>query len=90
MKVLIPMADYGHDPTGELHIFHFWRSVMVLQELSRADVIIKKYSETAVAYAVFKEEGLKVHFATETGISPKCDERMMAGISGKLLVGLST
>ncbi|PCH05869.1 ThiJ/PfpI [Penicillium occitanis (nom. inval.)] len=55
-KVLIPMADYGHDPT-----------------------------ETAVAYVVFKEAGFEVQFATETGNAPRCDERMISGISGKLL-----
>ncbi|QKX59229.1 uncharacterized protein TRUGW13939_06361 [Talaromyces rugulosus] len=55
-KVLIPMSDYGHDPT-----------------------------ETAVAYDVFKQAGFEVHFATETGNAPRCDDRMISGISGKLL-----
>lgn len=43
-------------------------------------------TETAVAYTVFKEAGFQVEFATETGNAPKCDERMISGISGKLLV----
>ncbi|KAH8696150.1 class I glutamine amidotransferase-like protein [Talaromyces proteolyticus] len=55
-RALIPMADYGHDPT-----------------------------ETAVAYTVFKDAGFAVEFATEKGNSPRCDNRMIAGISGKLL-----
>lgn len=42
-------------------------------------------TETAVAYTVFKEAGFDVQFATETGNAPRCDERMISGISGKLL-----
>ena len=46
--------------------------------------------ETAVAYTVFKEAGFDVQFATETGNAPRCDERMISGISGKLLVGIGS
>lgn len=45
-------------------------------------------TETAVAYTVFKEAEFQVQFATETGNAPKCDERMISGISGKLLVSI--
>lgn len=54
--------------------------------IDRAD----RETETAVAYAVFKDAGFEVQFATETGNSPKCDERMISGISGKLLVSINS
>lgn len=56
-KVLIPMSDYGHDPT-----------------------------ETAVPYTAFKNAGFEVDFATEKGQIPECDERMLKGVTQKLLV----
>ncbi|KAJ6441388.1 FluG domain-containing protein [Purpureocillium lavendulum] len=55
-KVIILMADYGHDPT-----------------------------ETAVPYKAFKDAGFDVSFATETGKTPRCDSRMLGGITQKLL-----
>ncbi|KAG9228906.1 class I glutamine amidotransferase-like protein [Amylocarpus encephaloides] len=55
-KVLIPMSDYGHDPT-----------------------------ETALPFTAFKAAGFSVHFATETGQAPACDEKMLVGITRKLL-----
>ncbi|KAN0073057.1 Class I glutamine amidotransferase-like protein [Elaphomyces granulatus] len=55
-RVLILMADYGHEPT-----------------------------ETAVAFDVFKDAGFEVHFTTETGNPPKCDDRMLYGVTGKIL-----
>lgn len=42
-----------------------------------------------MAYAIFKEAGFEVQFATETGNAPRCDERMISGILGKLLVRLA-
>lgn len=56
-KVLILMADYGHDPT-----------------------------ETAIPYTIFKSSGFIVHFATEKGVAPKCDSKMLYGLTQKLLV----
>jgi putative intracellular protease/amidase len=56
LKVIIPMADYGHDPT-----------------------------ETAVPYQSFISTGFTVHFATEAGKSPRCDEMMLSGMTGALL-----
>jgi hypothetical protein len=52
------------------------------------ELIYKHNKETAVAYTIFKEAGFEVQFATETGNAPKCDERMISGISGKLLVSI--
>ncbi|KAL1966844.1 hypothetical protein VTN77DRAFT_3809 [Rasamsonia byssochlamydoides] len=46
-------------------------------------------TETAVAFTIFKDAGFEVHFATETGNAPKCDGRMLYGITGKLLHSLS-
>ncbi|KAL2880810.1 hypothetical protein SGCOL_003837 [Colletotrichum sp. CLE4] len=56
VKVLIIMADYGHDPT-----------------------------EVAVPYQAFQDAGFDVNFATETGSTPRCDARMLEGLSQKLL-----
>ncbi|KAK2057995.1 ThiJ/PfpI family protein [Colletotrichum caudatum] len=56
VRVLIIMADYGHDPT-----------------------------EVAVPYQAFKDAGFTVNFATETGTPPRCDSRMLEGISQKFL-----
>jgi ThiJ/PfpI family protein len=46
------------------------------------------YIETAVAFDVFKDAGFEVHFATETGNPPKCDDRMLYGVTGKILVSI--
>ncbi|KAF4775300.1 ThiJ/PfpI family protein [Colletotrichum scovillei] len=56
VKVLIIMADYGHDPT-----------------------------EVAIPYQAFKDAGFDVNFATETGSTPRCDARMLEGLSQKFL-----
>ncbi|RDL34779.1 Class I glutamine amidotransferase-like protein [Venustampulla echinocandica] len=56
IKVLIPMSDYGHDPT-----------------------------ETAVAFAAFKEARFEVQFATENGNTPACDKKLLEGFTQKLL-----
>lgn len=55
-SVIIPMADYGHDPT-----------------------------ETAIPYQTFISAGFTVHFATESGKSPRCDKMMLSGMTGALL-----
>ena len=75
-KVLIPMADYGHDPTGEL-------------SSCLSYVLVGRYSsllETAVPYTAFKKAGFEVQFATETGRAPECDKKMLQGVTQKLLV----
>ncbi|KAM3537849.1 hypothetical protein ARSEF1564_009237 [Beauveria bassiana] len=38
-------------------------------------------TETAVPYTAFREAGFKVSFATEKGVSPLCDARMLEGIT---------
>ena len=43
--------------------------------------------ETAVPYREFKNAGIEVDIATENGKIPDCDERMLKGITQKLLVG---
>jgi hypothetical protein len=43
-------------------------------------------TETAVAYSVFKSASFDVSFATESGNAPKCDDKMLYGVTGKLLV----
>ncbi|KAH8592310.1 class I glutamine amidotransferase-like protein [Bisporella sp. PMI_857] len=55
-KVLIPMADYGHDPT-----------------------------ETAVPYTAFKQAGFEISFATENGNAPRCDSKMLEGLTQTFL-----
>ena len=75
-KVLILMADYGHDPTGMYQLLAF-----LLMEGANPKTL-----ETIVPYAAFKKAGFDVHFATEAGNSPKCDERMISGMTQKLLV----
>ena len=42
-------------------------------------------TETAIPYQAFKSAGFIVHFATESGKSPRCDEMMLSGITGALL-----
>lgn len=56
VKVLFPMADYGHDPT-----------------------------EVAIPFSVFQNSGFDITFTTETGLSPQCDTKMLAGMTGTLL-----
>ena len=43
-------------------------------------------AETAVPYAAFKKAGFEVQFATENGKTPQCDQKMLKGITQKLLV----
>lgn len=42
-------------------------------------------TEVSIPVSVFKESGLTVHFATENGVSPRCDKKMIEGITGMLL-----
>lgn len=42
--------------------------------------------ETAVPYSAFKKAGFEVIFATEKGVKPCCDEKLLKGITQKLLV----
>jgi hypothetical protein len=74
-KVLIPMADYGHDPTGECP--HKRRPTKPIGD-----------TETSVPYEAFKRAGFDVHFATENGKAPQCDQKMLKGLTQKLLVRL--
>jgi len=55
-KVIVPMADDGHDPT-----------------------------ETSVPYTAFKKAGFEVQFVTENGKTPQCDQKLLKGITQKLL-----
>lgn len=43
-------------------------------------------TEVATPFTVFEQAGFEVSFATETGKVPECDERMLKGWTGKLLV----
>ncbi|PHH64273.1 hypothetical protein CDD81_4757 [Ophiocordyceps australis] len=43
-------------------------------------------TETAVPYATFKKAGFGISFATETGKTPRCDARMMEGLTQLFLV----
>lgn len=74
-KVLIAMADYGHDPTGTSSL-----------EASRTFAHAEQIVETAVPYLAFKQAGFEVQFATENGRAPECDKKMLRGITQKLLV----
>ncbi|KAL2434883.1 hypothetical protein ABEF95_010036 [Exophiala dermatitidis] len=42
-------------------------------------------TETAIPRQVFENAGFEVFFATETGQSPRCDDRMLSGWTGTLL-----
>jgi putative intracellular protease/amidase len=46
----------------------------------------KFFAETAVPYTAFKKAGFEVQFATENGKTPQCDQKMLKGITQKLLV----
>jgi hypothetical protein len=76
------MADYGHEPTGKCGV----PTVRLL--FGRSDIADVDYIETAVAFDVFKDAGFEVHFTTETGNPPKCDDRMLYGVTGKILVSI--
>ncbi len=43
-------------------------------------------TETAIPFTVWKEAGYDITFATEKGASPRCDKRMLEGLTQKLLV----
>lgn len=43
-------------------------------------------TEVATPYTEFKKASFEVTFATETGNVPHCDERMLTGLTQKLLV----
>ncbi|KAI8624157.1 class I glutamine amidotransferase-like protein [Xylariaceae sp. FL1651] len=42
-------------------------------------------TETAVPYTVLKTAGYEISFATENGKAPRCDKKMLEGITQKLL-----
>ncbi|KAI0121685.1 class I glutamine amidotransferase-like protein [Xylariales sp. AK1849] len=42
-------------------------------------------TETSVPYTRMKEAGFEIKFATENGVSPHCDKRMLEGVTQKLL-----
>ncbi|KAI1082577.1 class I glutamine amidotransferase-like protein [Whalleya microplaca] len=42
-------------------------------------------TETAVPYTTFKNAGYEIQFATENGKPPRCDKKMLEGITQKLL-----
>lgn len=67
------MSDYGHDPTGAFSLTEFSR-------------VADFSAETAVPYSAFKKAGFEVQFATENGKTPECDQKMLKGITQKLLV----
>ena len=58
--------------------------VVILMALSGHDP-----AETAVPWKVFTEAGFRVEFATETGQEAQCDEKMLSGWTGSLLVWLT-
>lgn len=76
-KVLIPMADLGHDPTGTLCY------PPPLDTRSNSNV------ETSVPYTAFKDAGFEVQFATENGKSLQCDPKLLTGLTQKILVSRS-
>lgn len=43
-------------------------------------------TETALPWQAFEQAGYNIHFATENGKEPNCDERMLSGWTQKLLV----
>jgi len=43
-------------------------------------------TEVATPFTEFKKAGFDVTFATETGNVPRCDERMLSGMTQVLLV----
>lgn len=128
VKVLIIMADYGHDPTGQQHpcqcsspspphparVHHcthtHTHTRIHLHSLLRPKTASLPHltttkplhcricvtnrkanlchapTEVAVPYQAFKDAAFDVNFATETGKTPRCDSRMLEGLSQKLLV----
>lgn len=42
--------------------------------------------ETAVPWAAFKTAGYEISVATESGKVPRCDKKMVEGVTQKLLV----
>ncbi|KAI2634441.1 class I glutamine amidotransferase-like protein [Xylaria nigripes] len=42
-------------------------------------------TETAIPWAAFKNAGYEINFATENGKVPRCDKRMLEGLTRKLL-----
>ncbi len=76
-KVAFLMANYGHDPTGEI-------SMSISNPHTPVSYIL--LSETAVPYAEFKKAGFEIDFVTEKGNMPECDKKMLEGMTQKLLV----
>jgi len=97
-KVLILMADYGHEPTGTQRILFYSREpdavghfrLLPNQGPEIRDTALHtdtaRPPETAVPYTYFKNAGFHVQFATEEGKSPECDKRLCEGVIQKLLV----
>lgn len=48
--------------------------------------LILRLLETAIPYTAFKKAGFEVYFATENGKAAECDEKMLKGVTQKLLV----
>lgn len=44
--------------------------------------------ETAVPFTAFKDAGYSITFATEQGSVPKCDSKMLEGITQLILVSI--
>lgn len=62
------------------------RSSVLFMLMSLADIQVP---ETAVPFSAFQEAGFEIEFATENGKSPVCDNKMLEGVTQKLLVGLA-
>jgi hypothetical protein len=43
-------------------------------------------TETTTPYTAFKKAGFEVYFVTETGKTPQCDQKLIKGLTQKLLV----
>ena len=59
-----------------------WKGYL-LAEVSHSSRVI----ETAVPYTEFKKAGFEIDFVTEKGNMPECDDKMLTGMTQKLLVG---
>ena len=77
LNIVLLMADYGHDPTGEMQ-----PSRRFIQE----DETDHLGAETTLPYTAFKAAGYNVVFATEAGKAPACDTVLLKGITQKILV----
>jgi putative intracellular protease/amidase len=73
IKVLIMMADYGHDVSCPP------------PAIASTELTCQQPTETAVPYMIFRKAGFTVDFATENGATPACDKRLLEGLTQKLL-----